>query len=99
VIDGVVDYSGLAMLRLEEAISIGIVEATVVLLDLERALDRAPNVPAEGLEHTVAVLVQIPSPVDLVQAATGRAGTACSRLCPEWTIELTAGSRQATSRV
>jgi hypothetical protein len=71
----VVDYFGLAMLRLDEAVSIGIVEATVHLLDLKRALDEAPEVPADGLAHTVGVLVQIPSPVDLVEAATGRAGT------------------------
>jgi hypothetical protein len=71
----VVDYFGLAMLRLDEAISIGIVEATVHLLDLERALDRAPAVPPEGLAHTVGVLVQMASPVDLVEAATGRGGT------------------------
>jgi hypothetical protein len=70
----VVDYFGLAMLRLDEAVSIGIVEATVHLLDLKRALDEAPNVPSEGLAHTVEVLVQIPSPVDLVEAATGRGG-------------------------
>jgi hypothetical protein len=71
----VVDYFGLAMLRLDEAISIGIVEATVHLLDLKRALDEAPDVPSEGLAHTVGVLVQIPPPVDLVEAATGRGGT------------------------
>jgi hypothetical protein len=71
----VVDYSGLAMLRLDEAVSIGIVEATVHLLDLKRALDEVPDVPSAGLAHTVGVLVQIPSPVDLVETATGRAGT------------------------
>jgi len=71
----VVDYLGLAVLRLEEAVSIGIVEATVHLLDLKRALDQAPDVPADGLAHTVGVLVQMAPPVDLVEAATGRGGT------------------------
>ena len=44
-----VDYFGRAMLPLSEAISIGILEATVHLLDLQRAL----GVPPAGLEHTV----------------------------------------------
>jgi uncharacterized protein (TIGR03083 family) len=71
----VVDYFGLAVLRLEEAVSIGIVEATVHLLDLKRALDRPPDVPAEGLAHTTGVLVRMAPPVDFVEAATGRGGT------------------------
>ena len=68
----VVDFFG-ALMPLEEAVSIGIVEATVHLLDLLDALDRpATEVPAEGLAHTVAVLVQMAPPVDLIEAATGR---------------------------
>jgi uncharacterized protein (TIGR03083 family) len=68
----VVDYFG-ALMPLEEAVSIGIVEATVHLLDLLDALGRpAAEVPAEGLAHTVAVLVQMAPPVDLIEAATGR---------------------------
>jgi len=43
----VVDYFGHAMLRLEEAASIGILEATVHLLDLRRALD----LPTGGARH------------------------------------------------
>jgi hypothetical protein len=38
----VVDYFGLAMLPMEEAVSIGILEATVHLLDLQRALGCRP---------------------------------------------------------
>jgi len=68
----VVDYFG-ALMPLAEAVSIGVVEATVHLLDLLNALDRpAAEVPAEGLAHTVAVLVQMAPPVDLIEAATGR---------------------------
>jgi uncharacterized protein (TIGR03083 family) len=68
----VVDYFG-ALMPLEEAVSIGIVEATVHLLDLLDALGRpAAEVPAEGLAHTVAVLVQMAPPVDFIEAATGR---------------------------
>lgn len=71
----VVDYFGASM-PLAEAVSIGVVEATVHLLDLLDALDRpATEVPAEGLAHTVAVLVQMAPPVDLIEAATGRSTT------------------------
>jgi hypothetical protein len=49
------------------------VEATVHLLDLQDALARpAAEVPAEGLTHTAAVLVQMAPPVDFIEAATGR---------------------------
>ena len=68
----VVDYFG-ALMPLPEAVSIGVVEATVHLLDLLDALDQpAAEVPAAGLAHTVAVLVQMAPPVDLIEAATGR---------------------------
>jgi uncharacterized protein (TIGR03083 family) len=67
-----VDYFGQAILRLGEVVSIGILEATVHLLDLERALGRPPDVPAEGLAHTTAVLAAMAPPVDFIEAATGR---------------------------
>jgi uncharacterized protein (TIGR03083 family) len=69
----VVDYFGMARMRLDEVVSIGIVEATVHLLDLQRAVGMAPDVPVEGLAHTAAVLAQMAPPVDLIEAATGRA--------------------------
>jgi len=68
----VVDYFGMALLRLEEVVSIGVLEATVHLLDLQRALDRSPEVPGEGLAHTAAVLAQMAPPIDFIEAATGR---------------------------
>lgn len=68
----VVDYFGYAMLRIEEAISIGVLEATVHLLDLRRALGQEPDVPAAGLAHTAEILAQIARPVDFIEAATGR---------------------------
>jgi uncharacterized protein (TIGR03083 family) len=71
----VVDYFGRALLRLDEAVSIGILEATVHLLDLQRALGQPPDVPVEGLTHTAAVLVQMAPPVDFIEAATGRSAT------------------------
>jgi uncharacterized protein (TIGR03083 family) len=67
-----VDYFGQAILSLDEAVSIGVVEATVHLLDLQRALGRPPDVPADGLAHTTAVLAEMAPPVDFIEAATGR---------------------------
>jgi uncharacterized protein (TIGR03083 family) len=68
----VVDYFGLAMLPLEEAVSIGILEATVHLLDLQRALGVPADVPSAGLEHTVGLLAKMTPPVDFIELATGR---------------------------
>jgi uncharacterized protein (TIGR03083 family) len=67
-----VDYFGYAILRLDEAVSIGIMEATVHLLDLQRAFDQPPDVPADGLAHTTALLAAMAPPVDFIEAATGR---------------------------
>jgi hypothetical protein len=63
------------VLPIGEVASIGIVEATVHLLDVQRALGFEPDVPEAGLEHTVAVLSRIPPPLDFIEAATGRAST------------------------
>ena len=71
----VVEYFGRVLLRLDEAVSIGILEATVHLLDLQRALGQTADVPVEGLTHTAAVLVQMTPPVDFIEAATGRSTT------------------------
>jgi hypothetical protein len=67
-----VDYFGQAILRLDEAVSIGIMEATVHLLDLQRALGQPPNVPADDLAHTTALLAEMAPPVNFIEAATGR---------------------------
>ena len=67
-----VDYFGRAMLPLAEAVSIGILEATVHLLDLQRALELPPDVPPAGLEHTVGLLAEMTPPVDFIELATGR---------------------------
>jgi uncharacterized protein (TIGR03083 family) len=72
----VVDYFGRAMLPLEEAASIGILEATVHLLDLQRALGVPPEVPAAGVEHTVGVLAAMAPPLDFIELATGRGSAA-----------------------
>lgn len=70
----VVDYFG-ALIRLDEAVSIGIVEATVHLLDLKRALGQPPELPGAGLAHTAAVLAEMAPPVGFIEAATGRGPT------------------------
>ena len=72
----VVDYFGRALLPLEEAVSIGILEATVHLLDLQRALGAPPDLPAAGVEHTVALLAQMAPPLDFIELATGRGSAA-----------------------
>jgi uncharacterized protein (TIGR03083 family) len=72
----VVDYFGRAMLALDEAVSIGILEATVHLLDLQRALEVPPDVLGAGLEHTVGLLATMTPPVDFIELATGRSQVA-----------------------
>lgn len=67
-----VDYFGRTMLPLSEAISIGILEATVHLLDLQRALGVAPEVPPAGLEHTVGLLAEMTPPLGFIKLPTGR---------------------------
>jgi mycothiol maleylpyruvate isomerase-like protein len=71
-----VDYFGQAVLRLDEAVAIGVLEATVHLLDLQRAIGADPEVPAEALSLTAAVLTGMAPPVDLIEAATGRSAFA-----------------------
>ncbi|MCY1143520.1 maleylpyruvate isomerase N-terminal domain-containing protein [Actinoplanes sp. Pm04-4] len=68
----VVNYLGMANLHLDEALSIGILEATVHMLDLQRALELPPSVPADGLALTTAVLTEVADPVAFIEAATGR---------------------------
>jgi uncharacterized protein (TIGR03083 family) len=71
-----VDYFGQAVLGLDEVVSIGILEATVHLLDLQRALGQPVDVPADGLAHTTAVLAEMAPPIDFIEAATGRSAAA-----------------------
>ena len=71
--DVTVDYFGQAVLSLDEAVAVGVMEATVHLLDLQRALGAEPDVPAAALTQTAALLTAMAPPVDLIEAATGRA--------------------------
>jgi hypothetical protein len=72
----VVDYFGRAMLPLNEAVSIGILEATVHLLDLQRALGGPPDLPSAGVEHTVRLLAEMAPALDFIELATGRSSVA-----------------------
>jgi uncharacterized protein (TIGR03083 family) len=62
-------------LRLAEALRIVVMEATVHLLDVQRALGREPEVPGLALQCTAALLAEVAPPVELIEAATGRSAT------------------------
>ncbi|MEC3979864.1 maleylpyruvate isomerase N-terminal domain-containing protein [Amycolatopsis sp. H20-H5] len=49
-----------------------LMEATVHLLDVQRALRLPPDVPPAALRDTALLLAELAPPVDLIEAATGR---------------------------
>lgn len=57
---------------IEEVARMAVMEATVHLLDLQRALGQEPDVPAEALRDTTQFLAATASPVAFIEAATGR---------------------------
>lgn len=57
---------------LVEALRIVLLEATVHLLDVQRALDHPPVVPTPALRDTVQLLAELAPAVELIEAATGR---------------------------
>jgi hypothetical protein len=71
----VVDYFGQGTLGLVDALTIGIVEATVHLLDLARAVAKRAAVPTGALAATMYLLLDMTSPIDFIEAATGRSAT------------------------
>jgi uncharacterized protein (TIGR03083 family) len=64
-----------AGITLVETLRIVLMEATVHLLDLQRALELAPDVPAAPLGSTVRLLAEVAPAVELIEAATGRSAT------------------------
>lgn len=58
---------------LAEGVRIALLEATVHLLDVQRALGRAPDVPTDALRRTAWLLADVARPVEFIEAATGRA--------------------------
>ncbi|HKS51390.1 MAG TPA: maleylpyruvate isomerase N-terminal domain-containing protein [Pseudonocardiaceae bacterium] len=60
------------VITLREALRIVVLEATVHLLDVQRALGQPPVVPPLALKDTVQVLAELAPAVEFIEAATGR---------------------------
>ncbi|MGH3765379.1 MAG: maleylpyruvate isomerase N-terminal domain-containing protein [Pseudonocardiaceae bacterium] len=60
------------LITVVEGLRVALLEATVHLLDVQRALDHPPEVPLEALRDTVRLLAGIAPPVEFIEAATGR---------------------------
>jgi uncharacterized protein (TIGR03083 family) len=60
---------------LSEGLRIVLMEATVHLLDVQRALGQPPEVPGTALAHTASLLAEVAPGVELIEAATGRSAT------------------------
>ncbi|MEU1373839.1 maleylpyruvate isomerase N-terminal domain-containing protein [Streptomyces triculaminicus] len=69
----VVPWGGTGVVvELVEAVRLVLLEATVHLLDVQRALGRPPLVPPQALSDTARLLAEVAPPVDFIEAATGR---------------------------
>jgi uncharacterized protein (TIGR03083 family) len=60
---------------LSEGLRIVLLEATVHLLDVQRALGQPPELPDTALAHTASLLAEVAPGVELIEAATGRSAT------------------------
>jgi uncharacterized protein (TIGR03083 family) len=60
---------------LGEGLRIILMEATVHLLDVQRALGQPPALPDTALAHTVTLLAEVAPGVELIEVATGRSAT------------------------
>lgn len=61
------------VVELAEVLRIGLLETTVHLLDLQRALDQEPSVPDGALRETAQLLAEMAPAVEFIESATGRA--------------------------
>jgi hypothetical protein len=61
-----------AVITLGAGLRILVLEATVHLLDLQRALDHPPAVLLQALKETAQLLVELAPAVEFIEAATGR---------------------------
>ena len=61
--------------RLGEGLRIILMEATVHLLDVQRALGQPPALPDTAVAHTASLLTEVAPGVELIEAATGRSAT------------------------
>jgi hypothetical protein len=57
---------------LGEGVRIVLLEATVHLLDVQRALGQPPELPDTALAHTASLLAEVTPGVELIEVATGR---------------------------
>lgn len=64
------------VITLAEALRIGVMEAAVHLLDVQRALERTPRVPEPALEQTRTLLAELAPPIEFIESATGRTAAA-----------------------
>ncbi len=60
---------------LNEVLRIAVMEASVHLLDLQRALGQPPEVPEDALAVTVRLLADVAPAVEFIEAAAGRTET------------------------
>lgn len=60
---------------LGEGLRIMLLEATVHLLDVQRALGQPPALPDTALAHTASLLAEVAPGVELIEVATGRSTT------------------------
>ena len=60
---------------LGEGLRIILMEATIHLLDVQRALGQPPALPDTALAHTTSLLAEVAQGVELIEAATGRSAT------------------------
>jgi uncharacterized protein (TIGR03083 family) len=76
-VDRLINYSGLAVVPLRQALRIGLLEAVVHYFDVARAVGLPVPGPLDGapLRETVALLAAVADPVAVVEHATGRAST------------------------
>ncbi|MGH3975580.1 MAG: hypothetical protein ACRDS9_19950 [Pseudonocardiaceae bacterium] len=56
----------------QQALRIVVLEATVHLLDVRRAVGHPPVVPPPALKDTAQLLAEVAPAVELIEAATGR---------------------------
>jgi uncharacterized protein (TIGR03083 family) len=61
-----------ASVTLTEALRIIVLEAVVHLLDVQRAVDYPPSLPADALAETARLLAEVAPAVEFIEAATGR---------------------------
>jgi uncharacterized protein (TIGR03083 family) len=61
-----------ASVTLTEALRIVVLEAVVHLLDVQRAIEHTPSVPAAALAETARLLAELAPAVEFIEAATGR---------------------------